>query len=324
LLEFAGKLRWPALIMLVSSSVAVELRAQSPANPLRPGLASPMLRIAPLPSNPPVAWASATDEQPAAEVPSVVPQTLGQPELLAAPGVPQLADEHFTAPHLYDGSPWQQQVHPLFAHPWFGHGDPNDPYRHIGLGQPLIGTSWRNRPIFVGAFVGGILMDDIESGGIYQNDTAFVGLRIGYDFDHYWGMEMRGAFARPDLADGSGQPFFPASRDNFADMDLVFYPFGDARWRPYFLAGIGFQSFRFNNLDGKRISETPMDIPLGFGVKYFYSPWFTLRFDFVDNMCLGNARISGMHNLAFMSGVEFRFGGRRPSYYPWHNSTSYW
>jgi hypothetical protein len=215
-------------------------------------------------------------------------------------------------------------VHPLFEEPWFSHGDPNDPHRHIGIGQPLIGTSWRNRPIYFGSFVGGIMMDDIASNRIYQNDTTFVGLRLGWDFDHFWGLEMRGAFARPDLADGDGTPFFPASRDNFADVSLLFYPLGDARWRPYLLAGIGFQTFRFNNELGQRISEAPLDIPLGCGVKYFFSPWFTLRFDFVDNICLGNSRISGQNNFAFMCGCEFRFGGRRPSYFPWHNSTTYW
>jgi hypothetical protein len=41
-------------------------------------------------------------------------------------------------------------------------------------------------------------------------------------------------------------------------------------------------------------------------------------------LCIGNARLSGMHNVALMAGAEFRFGGRRPSYYPWHNNTTYW
>ena len=324
---FAGKMRWLVPAVLLSAALALELRAQSPPNPLRPGPSSPILRIAPIPSDAPLVWSIAADDEPQPALPSVVPPALGRPELLPAPAAnPQFAGDHFNEPNLYDGShasAWQQEVHPLFAHPWFAHGDPNDPYRHIGLGQPLIGTSWRNRPVYFGAFVGGIMMDDIVPNRIYQNDTAFVGLRIGWDFDHFWGLEMRGAFARPDLANGSGTPIFPASRDNFADVDLLFYPLGDARWRPYLLAGLGFQTFRFNNLAGQRISEAPLDIPIGCGVKYFYSPQFTLRFDLVDNICLGNSRISGMNNLAFMCGAEFRFGGRRPSYFPWHNNTSY-
>jgi len=218
----------------------------------------------------------------------------------------------------------QALIHPWFDDPWFSHGDPNDPHRHIGIGQPLIGTSWRNRPLYFGTCLGGVLMDDIVRNRIYQNDTTFVGARLGYDFDHFWGLEGRWAFARPDLANGSGTPFFPASRDNFADVSLLYYPLGDARWRPYLLAGIGFTTFRFNNDLGQRISEAVVDVPLGFGLKYFYGPWFTLRFDFTDNLALGNARISGMHNVSLMAGAEFRFGGRRPSYFPWHNNTTYW
>src|SRR3954466_8872673 len=280
LFVFSGKMRWLAAAVLVNASLALEVGAQSPANPLRPSSAAPLMRIVPVPSDPPVIRHASADDELQSEPPSIVPQTLGQPEVLPPTSAnPHFDGDHFHEPNLYDGSAWRQEVHPMFAHPWFGHGDPNDPYRHIGLGQPLIGTSWRNRPLYLGAFVGGIMMDDIVPGKIYQNDTAFVGFRIGYDFDHFWGLEMRGAFARPDLANGSGgSPFFPGSRDNFADVDLVFYPFGDARWRPYLLAGLGFQSFRFNNLDGKRISEAPMDIPIGCGVKYFHSPWFTLRF----------------------------------------------
>ena len=168
------------------------------------------------------------------------------------------------------------------------------------------------------------MMDDLVPNKVYQSDTTFVGARLGYDFDHFWGTEARWAFARPDLANGSGTPFFPASRDNFADVSLVYYPLGDARWRPYLLAGLGFTTFRFNNQFGQRISEAPLDVPLGFGLKYFYGPWFTLRFDFMDNLSLGNSRLSGMHNVSLMAGAEFRFGGRRPSYFPWHNNTSYW
>jgi hypothetical protein len=316
-----------ALTMLVGVSLAISLRAEQPVNPLRPAsLQSSARRTVAVPTDAPAGWRTIADDEPsAADPPSIVPHELGQPEPLPAPiGNDFVPGEHFGDQDFSDGSPWQHNVHPLFAEPWFAHGDPNDPRRHIGIGQPLVGTSWRNRPIYFGSFVGGILMDDIVSNQIYQNDTAFVGLRLGFDFDHFWGLEMRGAFARPDLADGSGTPFKPASRDNFADMDLLFYPLGDARWRPYLLAGLGFQTFRFNNELGQRISEAPLMIPIGCGVKYFFSPWFTLRFDFVDNICLGNDRISGMNNISLMCGCEFRFGGRRPSYFPWHNNTTYW
>ncbi|HEY2414500.1 MAG TPA: outer membrane beta-barrel protein [Pirellulaceae bacterium] len=330
MLAISPKLLVAALVWASAGAVAV-LRADPP-NPLRPSeFTSGAIRIVPLPTSAQavtksLAVPSLNDDEPQPEIPSIVENRLSQPELIPAPG-PSASEmsDYFGPPDLNDPAPWQHMAHPLFAEPWFSHADPNDPDRHIGIGQPLIGTSWRNRPLYFGTFVGGIMMDDLVPGRIYQNDTTFVGLRLGYDFDHFWGLEGRWAFARPDLANGAtGAPFFPASRDNFADVSLAFYPLGDTRWRPYLLAGLGFQTFRFNNELGQRISEAPLEIPLGAGIKYFYGPWFTLRFDFVDNLSLGNARISGMNNISFMTGAEFRFGGRRPSYFPWHSNTTYW
>lgn len=294
-----------------------------PPNPLRTSAPAAMRIVA-------VPIKATSDDEPLAfdgaqpAVPSIADR-LTQPELIPAPAsaVPDTG-KYFDSSGPDASAPWQHMVHPLFAEPWFSNSDPNDPGRHIGIGQPLVGTSWRNRPIYFGTFVGGIMMDDLIPNRIYQNDTAFVGARLGYDFDHFWGMEGRWAFARPDLADGAGNPFFPASRNNFADVSLVYYPLGDTRWRPYLLAGLGFQTFRFNNDLGQRISEAALEIPLGFGVKYFYGPWFTLRFDVVDNIAIGNERLSGMSNVSLVAGAEFRFGGRRPSYFPWHNNTTYW
>jgi len=317
----------PAIALVFTQfSSPLALRAQPP-NPLRPSeFTSGSIRIVPVPIS-----ATSDDEnnftvQPEPNVPSVVADRLNAPELMPPPKSSSAVEPgYFDSPEFGDAAPWHQHlVHPMFAEPWFSHSDPNDPDRHIGIGQPLVGTSWRNRPIYFGTFVGGIMLDDLVPNRIYQNDTTFVGARLGYDFDHFWGLEGGWAFARPDLADGTGTPFFPASRNNLADVSLVFYPLGDTRWRPYLLAGLGFQTYRFNNELGQRISEASFEIPLGFGVKYFYGPWFTLRFDFVDNISVGNERISGMNNVSLMAGAEFRFGGRRPSYFPWHNNTTYW
>jgi hypothetical protein len=308
----------------MSLGLTAILRAE-PTNPLRPALSgAPALRIVPTGESAPIRLTQGIANEPPTEPASVVPEQFGQPELLPSPdGKLLVPGSQFGEPNLAEGAPWQQTVHPLFDEPWFAHSDPNDPKRHIGIGQPLIGTSWRNRPLYFGTF-GGIMQDDLIRDQIYQNDTTFVGARLGYDFDHFWGLEARWAFARADLADGNGTPFFPASRNNYGDLSLIYYPLGDARWRPYLVGGLGFQTYRFNNEQGLRISEAVLEVPLGFGVKYFYGPWFTLRFDFVDNLSVGNDRISGMHNIALMMGAEVRFGGRRPSYFPWHNNTTYW
>jgi hypothetical protein len=312
----------PMAFVAFAGTLCAVAAAQTPINPLRPGSTAAALRLVPTGEN----RAAMLAGDPAADEPVTFPGGAIQPELLPPPSPPadsQTKLDYFQ-PQLADDAALDHLVHPLFEEPWFAHSDPNDPRRHIGIGQPLIGTSWRNRPWFFGAFVGGIMMNDLLPGEIYQNDTTFVGARLGFDFDHYWGLEGRWAFARPDLEDSVGRPLFPASRDNFGDVSLAWYPFGDARWRPYLSGGLGFATFRLNNELGERLSEAAVTVPLGFGVKYYYGPWFTLRFDFTDNIGLGNARVSGMHNVSLMVGAEYRFGGRRPSYFPWHNNTAYW
>lgn len=312
------------MALLLGAIAASALRAAVPANPLRPsaefdptGESNVWAQSAPQPLAHSLVAAEGQDAEPS----SVVPELLSAPS--GMPDFPQhypAGDYPLGGEGLFPGG----LVHPWLAKPWFSHSDPNDPHRHIGLGQPLIGTSWRNRPWYFGTFVGGIFLHELQPNHVYQNDTAFMGLRLGLDFDHYWGLEGRWAFARPELYDGSGDTLANPSRDYFADVSLAFYPLGDARWRPYIIGGVGFQTFRFNNDQDQRISEATFSMPIGFGVKYFYGPWFSLRFDFIDNISVGNERVSGMHNVALMAGCEFRFGGRRQSYYPWHNNTAYW
>jgi hypothetical protein len=337
------------LIGALAPFASEPLRAEEPRNPLRlpmqpvverggqPTPADPAMRPAydPFDAAPQPQFlrqALAAEEQPI-EPPTVVPRQFGDAELLPAPaegyGPPpgaehgMLLDESLFDAYGDDGWP-HHMVHRWFDTPWFSHSDPNDPYRHVGLGQPLIGTSWRNRPWYSGTFVGGILMEDLIDNRVNQNDTAFMGFRLGFDFDHYWAMEGRWAFAAPELTDGQGVPIDDSSRNYYADVSLVHYPWGDSRWRPYVLAGLGFQTFRFNDENGQRISESPLGIPIGIGVKYYAGPWFTLRFDAVDNIAVGNDHVSAMSNVSLMAGCELRFGGRRQSYFPWHNNTSYW
>jgi len=311
---------WFGLALIWGLVFADALRAAEPFNPLRSAPPARGDDIWQEQSPQPLAHSLVAAEEQTTEPPSVVPELLPAPSGVGSPdGVGSM---HYP---LGAGEMWPGGlVHPWLAEPWFDHSDPNDPHRHIGLGQPLVGTSWRNRPLYFGTFVGGVILHDLQAGRVFQNDTAFLGLRLGVDFDHYWGLEGRWAFARAELFDETGAPLPDPSRDYFADVSLLYYPLGDARWRPYLIGGIGFSTFRFNNDLGQSIHDSTFSLPVGFGLKYFYGPWFSLRFDFVDNFSVGNERLSGQHNIGLMAGAEFRFGGRRQSYYPWHNNTAYW
>jgi hypothetical protein len=327
--------RWLCVGAAICLATGATLRAQGPVNPLRAGSGLPLrLDGEPTPARPPAdiwtesapapvrpAWA---EEPQPPEPPSVVPREFGDPEPLPPP------DDEFTFPvngAMHD--PWsgnwdEHYVHHWFSEPWFSHSDPNDPYRHIGLGHPLIGTSWRNRPWFAGAFVGGVLMGDLIEDRVDASDTGFYGVRLGYDFDHYWGFEWRFAVAQPELSTIQGTPLNDHAQHYYSDLSLVCYPWGDSCWRPYVSGGVGFQTLHLHDEHGNIVRESPLALPIGVGVKTFCNPWFSLRFDLVNNIAIGNDRVSFQDNVSLMSGCEFRFGGRRTSFYPWHNNTTYW
>jgi hypothetical protein len=195
-------------------------------------------------------------------------------------------------------------------------GDPDHPLRHVGRGHPLEGTSWLNRPWHADAFLGGIFPDSLTH-VVTQDEDYIWGLRLGKDFDHYWGWEVRMAFAQPSAVQ------FPAGviRGNstlyFYDVDLLFYPWGDARWRPYLTAGLGLANVRFNDEQDRRYAEALLHVPFGLGLKYQLQRWLALRVDLMDDFVIGSAGVRTMHNYTITGGFEVRYGFRRRRYYPY-------
>lgn len=204
------------------------------------------------------------------------------------------------------------------------HTDPNDPYRYRGRGEPIIGSSWRNRPVFTGFFIGARLSgDDILSGRVKHSNGSFLGLRLGWDFDHYWGGELRYAYSSPELTDNSGNSLGD-SHDYFVDASLAFYPWGDTRWRPFIGAGVGVTTYRFRDELDRRIHDSAFTLPISLGIKYYASPIFSLRVDVTDHISFGSDNLSAMQNFSLTIGGEMRFGGRNVSYMPWHGNSQVW
>jgi Outer membrane protein beta-barrel domain len=204
-----------------------------------------------------------------------------------------------------------------FKHAFQGYRDPNDPSRHFGIGEPLVGTSWRNRPWYVSGFAGGLIGDDLQSSQVDQGGGFLAGGRFGGDFDHFWGAEIRLAFANVNV-DYPGVTTAGQSRDSFFDANLLYYPLGDTRWRPYLLVGFGMASYNFENAVGAKSRGTAVEIPFGGGLKYYLGRNWAMRFDLIDNFSLASGdKIDLMHNLSFTGGLEFHFGGKYVDYGPW-------
>ncbi len=202
------------------------------------------------------------------------------------------------------------------------HSGRHDPNRHLGLGDPLEGTSWLNRPISAGVFAGGIFNSNLINGHVLQNNASLIGFRVGWDFDHYWGTEFRYGFANPNTTD-INHVSLGDSNNYMADVSLLYYPLGDTRWRPYGLFGLGQTRFSFKDEFGGDVDNTLFGMPVGFGMKYFATPSLSGRVEFLDNVAFGSGNIATQNNFSITMGLEYRFGGKRPMFYPWHGAMSH-
>ncbi len=227
------------------------------------------------------------------------------------------------APHttsLGGEQAWPEAFRP--AH--LRHADPDDPLRSVGIGQPLVGTSWRNRPFHVGWLFGGMLGDRLVSGAIDQEASLFGGYQAGWDFDHYWGTEIRFAFSKPGLTNLEEATAWPSATAKFWDMSLLYYPWGDAVWRPFASVGLGTAHYQFVDLNQQNVDDILLAIPMSVGLKYYYRPWLALRATATDNFVVGSQGLDTMHNLSFSAGVEVHFGGTRRSYFPYDAAGALW
>ena len=187
--------------------------------------------------------------------------------------------------------------------------DPNDPLRHVGVGEPLQGTSWMNRPHHVGWLFGGQLGAKLDDAT--QNGGALGGYRLGWDLSHYWGAEITFAFSNLGIEETGG-----TNRNFFYDLRANYYPWGDARWRPYVGTGLGMASISYVDANDFANNETHMLIPLALGLKYQCKPWLALRFEFTDFITFGDIGI--VNSASFHAGVEVHYGASYKSYGPWN------
>jgi hypothetical protein len=225
-------------------------------------------------------------------------------------------------PVLEEGSSGWYEWLPEGCLPW-GPRTPRE-HRHLGYCFPLEGTSWQNRPWSAG-WGAGVLWGDDPLDNRVDIDPGFYGTyRLGWDYDYYWGLEFRLAQATPSVHDRVRNQPDGTADVTLGDISLLWYPTGDSRLRPYVLFGLGFQHFNFRDDNNKVVNASSFSVPIGLGVKYMCTPWFALRFEAVENWATGNNQLDMMHNFTLSGGVEIRFGGYRPSYWPWNPGGHLW
>ncbi len=197
-------------------------------------------------------------------------------------------------------------------------------YRHKHLGLPLQSSSWLNRPFGAGWFVGSVDGAPLIQGHVNQGVGFFGGYRFTWDYDYYWGFETRVGAAAIGLYNADAWNI-PRTSDMVQwDMELLYYPWGDSRIRPFFLAGTGISVFHFLTDENIILRQGLFTLPWGMGVKYRLNEYLVARLEVIDNWAFGNRDLDTMHNVSLTGGVEVRFGGVRRQYWPWNPSRHLW
>jgi hypothetical protein len=196
--------------------------------------------------------------------------------------------------------------------------------RNVGLGGPLVSTSWLNRPCYTGAQIGQIwIMRSVED-SVSRDTDVFGGFYFGHDWDFYWGSEIRFDWATPELINGDA-PSADRADSLFAwSLNLMYYPLGDSTFRPYWRFGVGTTHFDFPTDDGLRRDHTLATFPIGVGLKYPIERWLAVRAEFADNLSIGDAGLPTMNNLTLTLALEWHYGVRPRSYWPWNPSRHIW
>jgi hypothetical protein len=206
--------------------------------------------------------------------------------------------------------------------------------RFLDRGLPMERSSWLNRPYHVDWFAGPLLSTGPVDGRVEQGNELFGGLRIGWDFDYYWGVEWRFGWSDPTLlatltsVNDDGDTVFTDVEFNgnyfVSDIDFVYYPWGDTKVRPYALLGLGMAQVGSVRADGTGQEATLLGMPMGIGVHFPQTHWLTWRLEIIDNLAWGAEGVDTLNNFAFTAGMELRLGARPNSYWPWRSSRTIW
>lgn len=196
--------------------------------------------------------------------------------------------------------------------------------RNVGIGWPYVGTSWLNRPYYVGGEFGWIWITRSQEDSVTRDVDTFGGIFLGWDRDYYWGHELRFSRATPELVNAEA---LDAERNDVlftCSYNLMYYPWGDAMLRPYWRWGVGGTRFDFPLDNGTRQDEWLLTFPIGVGFKFPFRPWLAGRAEFTDYLSIEHSGLPTQNNLVFTLGLEWRFGIHPRSYWPWYPSRHMW
>jgi hypothetical protein len=192
--------------------------------------------------------------------------------------------------------------------------------RYRPIGNPLLRESWLNRPLYFGLLSGGVFNSNPINNHVDGTPGFLWGFRLGWDVDYFWGVETRVAYSISGVERPGQIGTLSNMRSLYWDSDILWYPWGDTQWRPFFLLGLGLVDYKFVADTGFQVHQTAFELPFGGGLKYRHNARWTFRFDVTDNLTFASGGgINAMNNVSILGSIEAHFGiGAKRSYWPWN------
>jgi hypothetical protein len=207
---------------------------------------------------------------------------------------------------------------------WLGLRHSSYSGRNAGIGIPLMGTSWLNRPYYLGADIGTVWLTRPINSDLTNDIDMFGGVFVGCDWDYYWGTELAVNRATPEIVNEDARDAKRGDMLMEETLSLMYYPWGDSLFRPYWRLGVGATEIDYPTDAGHRRDETLWTFPIGIGLKYPFRRFLAARVEFADQLALGNEGVATQHDLTLTFGLEWRFGAHPRSYWPWNPSRHIW
>lgn len=226
--------------------------------------------------------------------------------------------------HAADGPPLEGSEDFFPCWRWLGLRHYTTHGRNAGMGVPLVGTSWLNRPYYAGIELGPMWISEAPQAHVSEDLDLLGGVYIGDDWDYYWGGELAAERATPELINSTQRAVDRGDRMWIWSASMLYYPWGDSLYRPYWRCGIGAMEIDWPTDDGHRRDEALWAFPIGVGIKYPFRRWLAVRAEFGDTIGIGNSGVATQHDLALSFAVEWRIGAHPRSYWPWNPSRHIW
>ena len=206
-----------------------------------------------------------------------------------------------------------------------------------GAMQTIPYEGWNYRPGGVSWFVGMVQGGPLMPGWMGMDRGYYGGARVSWDVGCYWSGEFRLSSASIAVFD-TPRAIAAAEEENgdsydkrrgvdvyMWDLDVLYYPWGDTPFRPYFTVGFGAASLDVTDRLAHRYQDTLFSLPVGIGFKHRFTSRLALRFELADNIFVGGASgFSTVHNVSLTGGIELRFGAPQKSYWPYNPGHGWW